>query len=183
VTALGFVDCDLRRFESAAERFTEALRIREDVQRNHGEDKAIALANWHGQAMALASLGDTYRELGRFDEALDRLREALRIFREIADRHGAGYTLVKLGDTFARMHRPQDALANFEEALATRREIGDLWGEAETLHSRGRVLLATGEPEAAREAWRDALAIFTELDDPRAEDVRALLTSTPRTAG
>jgi tetratricopeptide (TPR) repeat protein/DNA-binding XRE family transcriptional regulator/DNA polymerase III delta prime subunit len=183
VTALGFVDCDVHRYESAVERFIEALGIREDVQREHGDDEAIALANFHGQGIARASLGDSYRELGRFDEALTELREALRIFREIKDKHGEGYTLVKLGDTFARMHLPQDALANFEEALITRREIGDRWGEAETLHSRGRVLLATGEPEAAREAWRHALAIFTELDDPRAEDVRELLTSTPRTAG
>jgi tetratricopeptide (TPR) repeat protein len=183
VTALGFVDCDVQRFDSAAERFTEALRIREDVHAQHGDDVAIALANRHGQGIALASLGDSYRELGRFDEALDQLRDALAIFREISDRHGEGYTLVKLGDTYARMHRPEEALANFEEALQTRREIGDRWGEAETLHSRGRVLLATGEAEAAREAWRHALAIFTELDDPRAEDVQALLTSTPRTAG
>jgi tetratricopeptide (TPR) repeat protein len=183
VTALGFVDCDVQRFDSAAERFIEALRIREDVHAQHCEDGAIALANRHGQGIALASLGDSYRELGRFDEALDQLRDALAIFREIADKHGEGYTLVKLGDTYARMHRPEEALANFEEALRTRREIGDRWGEAETLHSRGRVLLATGEAEAAREAWRHALAIFTELDDPRAEDVQALLTSTPRTAG
>jgi tetratricopeptide (TPR) repeat protein/DNA-binding XRE family transcriptional regulator len=183
VTALGFVDCDVASFRAAADRFIEALRIREDVQREHGDDDAIVLANLHGQGIARASLGDSYRELGRFDEALAELGEALRIFREIADRHGEGYTLVKLGDTYARMHRPGAALANFEEALATRREIGDRWGEAETLHSRGRVLLATGEHEAAREAWRHALAIFTELDDPRAEDVRELLTSTPRTAG
>jgi tetratricopeptide (TPR) repeat protein/transcriptional regulator with XRE-family HTH domain len=183
VTALGFVDCDVRRYESAVERFTEVLKIREQVALEFGDDEALALANWHGQGIARASLGDSLRELGRFDEALEELHEALHIFREIDDRHGEGYTLVKLGDTYARMHRPEDALANFEQALTTRREIGDRWGEAETLHSRGRVLLATGEPEAAREAWDHALAIFTELDDPRAEDVRELLSSTPRTAG
>lgn len=183
VTALGFVDCDVHRYESAVSRFNEALCIREEVQREHGDDEAITMANWHGQGIARASLGDSYRELSRFDEALNELHEALRIFREIDDRHGEGYTLVKLGDTFARMSRPQDALVSFEAALVTRREIGDRWGEAETQHSRGRVLLETGEPEAAREAWRHALTIFTELDDPRAEDVRQLLTSTPRTAG
>jgi tetratricopeptide (TPR) repeat protein len=178
ITALGFVDYDIRRYESAVKRFTEVLQIREEVAREHRDDETLSLADRHGQGIARASLGDSLRELGRFDEALHQLQEALRIFREIKDPHGEGYTLAKLGDTFARMHRPEDALASFEQALTTRREIGDRWGEAETLHSRGRVLLATGEPEAAREAWRHALAIFTELDAPSAEDVRTLLSTT-----
>jgi tetratricopeptide (TPR) repeat protein/transcriptional regulator with XRE-family HTH domain len=183
LTAIGFVDCDLRRFSVAVDTLREALRIRDEVERDYAGDESIMIANRQGQGIARASLGDALRELSRFDEALDELNEALLTFRNIADKHGEGYTLVKLGDTYARMHRPQDALDNFEQALETRREIGDRWGEAETLHSRGRVLLDTGEPEAAREAWRHALAIFTDLDDPRADDVRALLTSTPRTAG
>jgi tetratricopeptide (TPR) repeat protein/transcriptional regulator with XRE-family HTH domain len=183
LTAMGFVDCDQRCFAVAVDTLREALRIRDEVARDYAGDEAIMLANRQGQGIARASMGDALRELGRFDEALDELNEALQTFRGIADKHGEGYTLVKLGDTYAHMHRPEEALANFEQALETRREIGDRWGEAETLHSRGRVLLDTGEPEAAREAWRHALAIFTDLDDPRAEDVRALLTSTPRTAG
>jgi tetratricopeptide (TPR) repeat protein len=183
LTALGFVDCDLGWFESATERFTEVLRIRAQVMVDHKDDDTVVTANLHGQGITVASLGDSLRELGRFDEALERLRQALRIFREIGDRHGEGYTLIKIGETFARMHRPQDALENFEQALITRRELGDRWGEAETLQSRGRVLYDNGEYETAVESWHHALVIFDELDDPRAEDVRALLTSTRRTFG
>ncbi|SMC92907.1 ATP-binding protein [Kibdelosporangium aridum] len=183
LTAIGFVDCDQNEFAAAADSLFEALRIRSEVEREHAGNEALLTANKQGQGIARASLGTALRELGRYDEALDELTQALDIFREIADKHGEGYTLVKLGDLYARLRKPEDALANFEQALATRREIGDRWGEAETLHSRGRLLLDTGEAEAARESWHDALAIFTDLDDPRAEDVRALLSSTPRTAG
>lgn len=175
LSAMGFLDGDLRRHDEAAERFGQALAIRRDIAARHGDNDAIAVANRHGEGIALANLGDTYRELRRFTEALDCLRQALDISRDIGDRHGEGYTFVKLGDTFRELQRADDALDAYQEALTTRREIGDRWGEAETLHNRGHVLLERGQRDAGLESWHQAVAIFDELGDPRADDVRTQL--------
>ncbi|HEX3780597.1 MAG TPA: tetratricopeptide repeat protein [Pseudonocardiaceae bacterium] len=177
LAALGLLAMDLGDYEGASDRFCEALRIRGEIARDHAADAAIFVANQHGEGIALANLGDIYRQLSRFDESLTCLRQALDIFREISDRHGEGYTLVKLGDTYRKQRRTEDAVRAYQEALTTRRAIGDRWGEAETLHNSGLVLLDSGQRETALEFWRQAIEIFRELGDPRAEDLRTQLAS------
>jgi tetratricopeptide (TPR) repeat protein len=170
--ALGLVDVDLGDYAGAVDHFQQALEIRAKIAEINSGNTEIVVANRHGQGIALANLGDAYRELARFDESLNCLRDALDIFREIADRHGEGYTLVKLGDTYRQLRRPEQALRAYDEALRTRREIGDRWGEAETLHNTGSALWENGRPDTAIDFWRQAIAIFDDLGDPRAEDLR-----------
>ena len=173
--ALGLVDMDLGNYAAAVDHIQQALRIRARIADTRGDDAGILVANRHGQGIALANLGDAYRELTRFDESLSCLHDALGIFREIADRHGEGYTLVKLGDTYRQLRRTDDALRAYQQALATRREIGDRWGEAETLHSTGAALWENGQRGTAVDVWQQAIAIFDDLGDPRAEDLRRQL--------
>jgi len=175
LAGLGFVDGDVRGHGAAAEWFQQALAIRREIADRHRDDESIVVANRHGEGIALANLGDAFRELRQFADALDCLQQAVDISREIRDRHAEGYTLVKLGDTYRELGRTEDALDVYQQALTTRREIGDRWGEAETLHNRGRVLLDSDHLEEALESWRQALAIFDELGDPRADDVRIQL--------
>ena len=177
LAAFGFLAQDLGDHAEAATRFQQALAARADLKARYKTDTEIAIANQHGEGITLANLGNAYRELRRADEALDCLRDALAIFREIDDPHGAGYTLVKLGDTYQDLARTDDALRAYHEALTTRRDIGDRWGEAETLQKTGRLLLDTGDRDTAITYWREAVGIFAELGDPRAEDLCAQLTS------
>jgi tetratricopeptide (TPR) repeat protein/transcriptional regulator with XRE-family HTH domain len=172
--ALAFVDVDLGHYRAAVDQLQQALEIRAKISENN-DDPEIVVANRHGQGIALANLGDVYRELSRFDESLTCLHEALDIFREIVDPHGEGYALVKLGDTYRQLHRTDAALRAYHEALITRREIGDRWGEAETLHSTGSALWENGERVTAVDYWRQAIVIFDDLGDPRAEDLRQQL--------
>jgi tetratricopeptide (TPR) repeat protein len=175
--ALGLVDMDISDHATAVSQFQHALEIRAKIAESGDSDPEIVVANRHGQGIALANLGDAYRELTRFEASLKCLREALDIFREIVDRHGEGYTLVKLGDTYRKLHRTDDALGAYRDALATRREIGDRWGEAETLHNSGTVLWENGQRDTAIDVWRQAIAIFDDLGDPRAEDLRQELAA------
>ena len=176
LAGLGYLDGDAQNHDEAAERFQQALAIRTEIAERHGDDKAIAIANRHGEGIILANLGDTYRQLRRFADALVCLNQALDISREIDDRHGEGYALVRLGDTYRELRRVDDALDAYHQALTTRREIGDRWGEAETLHNRGGVLFDSGRVDEAMESWRQALAVFEDFGDPRANDVRMQLS-------
>ncbi|HEX2133145.1 MAG TPA: tetratricopeptide repeat protein [Actinophytocola sp.] len=163
---IGYIGFDQLRFDDAALHFGEAL----DVFREVGDR--------HGEGIALANVGDAYRCLGQFDRAVDALERALALFRDIEDRYGQCYTLVKLGDTYSELRRAADALDCFQRALDTRRELGDRWGEGETLHKLGLLLHDNGQPEKAEESLRSAFEIFDELGDPRAVDLRGLLTGT-----
>jgi tetratricopeptide (TPR) repeat protein len=175
LAAFGLLATDLGDHAEAANRFQQALAVRADIGRRYPDDTAITVANRHGEGITLANVGNAYRELHRPGDALDCLRKALAIFREIDDPHGEGYTLVKLGDTYQDLARTDDALRAYQEALTTRRDIGDRWGEAETLHKAGLLLLDTGDRDTAIAYWREAIAIFAELGDPHADDLRAQL--------
>jgi tetratricopeptide (TPR) repeat protein len=164
LTGIGFIGFDQSRFDAAALHFGEALDIFREVGDRHGE------------GIALANVGDAYRCLSDYDRAVDALEQALALFRDIDDGYGECYTLVKLGETYSELTRQTDALDCFQRALDTRRELGDRWGVGETLHKRGLVLFESGQPELAEESLREAFAIFDELGDPRAADVRELLT-------
>jgi tetratricopeptide (TPR) repeat protein/transcriptional regulator with XRE-family HTH domain len=164
LTGIGFIGFDQSRFDAAALHFGEALDIFREVGDRHGE------------GIALANLGDAYRCLSDYDRAIDTLEPAIALFRDIQDRYGECYTLVKLGETYSELARQADALDCFQRALDTRRELGDRWGVGEALHKRGLVLFDSGQPEPAAESLREAVEIFDDLGDPRAADVREILT-------
>lgn len=164
LTGVGYIGFDEKRFDEAALHFGEALGIFREVGDRHGE------------GIALANVGDAYRALHEYDRAVEALGQALDLFRDIEDRYGEGYTLVKLGDTYSELNRAPDALDCFERALCARQELGDRWGEGETLHKRGLVLHGSGQHDLAVESFRAAFEIFDELGDPRAVDLRELLS-------
>jgi tetratricopeptide (TPR) repeat protein/transcriptional regulator with XRE-family HTH domain len=165
-TGTGFVGFHQSRFDVAAQHFAHALEIFREIGDRHGE------------GIALANLGAAQSALHEFDRAVPTLDEALDLFQDIEDRYGEGYTLVKLGDTYSELKRPAEALDYFQRALEVRQEVGDRWGEGETLHKKGLLLSDIGQRDQARECLRAAVAIFDELGDPRAADLRELLTAT-----
>jgi tetratricopeptide (TPR) repeat protein len=171
LTGIGFIGFDQSRFDAAALHFGEALDIFREVGDRHGE------------GIALANLGDAYRCLSHYDRAIDTLEPALALFRDIQDRYGECYTLVKLGLTYSELTRQADALDCFRRALDTRRELRDRWGVGEALHRRGLVLLDSGQPDLAAESLREAFDIFDDLGDPRAADVREILTKNVSPSG
>jgi tetratricopeptide (TPR) repeat protein/transcriptional regulator with XRE-family HTH domain len=164
-TGTGFVGFHQAQFDVAARHFTHALETFREIGDRHGE------------GIALANLGAARSALHEFDSAVPILEEALDLFSDIEDRYGEGYTLVKLGDTYSELKRPAEALDFFQRALEVRHEVGDRWGEGETLHKKGVLLGDIGQHEQATECLRAAVAIFDELGDPRAADLKELLTA------
>ena len=80
-------------------------------------------------AVALNSLGVSLRELGRHQQALDAVQEALRLRRDLTTQNPARHTpdlaqsLNGLGASLRDLGRHQQALDAFEEAVGLRRDL------------------------------------------------------------
>ena len=75
--------------------------------------------------------------VSRWQEALQKLEQALILYREIGDRHGEGRTLTGLGAITDNLGQYPQALEYYEQALVIRQEIGDRSGEGVTLNNIG----------------------------------------------
>jgi tetratricopeptide (TPR) repeat protein len=124
-----------------------------------------------GEGIARNNLGDGYRQLGRPDEAIDQLQQALAVQQE-ADRPGSRYTLGTLGDLHYDTERYEDALRYYEHALALHIAIGDRRSAGRVRLGLGRALTALGREEAAREQLDQARVILNELGDPKAASIQ-----------
>ncbi|MRD49417.1 tetratricopeptide repeat protein [Caenimonas koreensis DSM 17982] len=124
----GVSDYQGRRFESAERNFTASL----------------ALAP--GRPSTLTNLGATRLKLGRGDEALALLDEALVADPDNTD--ALGHRAMAL----AELGKPRDALAAIERALAINPKLGAAW----TL--RGTVLRDLGDAAGAVQSYRTAIA-------------------------
>jgi tetratricopeptide (TPR) repeat protein len=77
-----------------------------------------------GEAQTLNNLGNAYRKLRRFEEAIGCLKDSLVISRETSDRYGEGRTLSNLGDVYQSLRQPDRAAACWRDAAAAVREAG-----------------------------------------------------------
>ena len=82
----------------------------------------------------------------RYTEALEKLQQALVIFREIKDRQGEAEILTGIGTIYSSIGKPQEALTYLKNSLSLRKEVGDRAGEATTLNNIGLVYAKIGQP-------------------------------------
>ncbi|MHC3467716.1 AfsR/SARP family transcriptional regulator [Streptomyces sp. 7R007] len=120
----------------------------------------------------LVYLGDAYQRLGRFDEAIDVLEQALTILRREGDRWGEGIALDTVGTAHLLLRRPDDAVTYYHRALDTHAGVGNRWAQARTFGNLGDVQLSTGDPDAARASWQRALTILEGVGHPDAQEMR-----------
>ncbi|MFF9816549.1 BTAD domain-containing putative transcriptional regulator [Streptomyces sp. NPDC014006] len=121
-------------------------------------------------ALGLALTGQ-----GDLDAAVDRLTEALGVFRDSRQRLWEGMTLFRLAEAHLAGRQPARAAALVEQALALLRGIGGEWRRGNVLTVLGRALQALGQSGRAHACWQEALGIFEQLGSPEAADVRGLL--------
>ena len=79
-------------------------------------DKALDLCNREieldpGDALAVASRGETYRRMRRYDEALADFNRAIEV------NPGYAQAVASRGETYRRMRRYDEALADFSRAI------------------------------------------------------------------
>ena len=117
------------------------------------------------EATTLNSIGEVYRGIGKPEEALKYLIQALPISREVGDRGVEATTLNNIGNAYFGMGKPEEALKYFIQALPILREVGARGREATTLNNIGTVYEGVGKPEEALKYFNQALPIRREVGD------------------
>ncbi|HSL08536.1 MAG TPA: tetratricopeptide repeat protein, partial [Pseudonocardiaceae bacterium] len=134
-----------------------------------GLDAVHYLHDRHGEAWIANNLGEGYRGLGQFDEAIDHLRQALVAWRKLDDRWGEGWTLYNFGSTYRSMGRFEEALKHYHQALARGRDMGKPWGEAWALHGLGTTYRSMKRFDEALDHYHQALTAYRKINERRGE--------------
>ncbi|MFE9307756.1 BTAD domain-containing putative transcriptional regulator [Streptomyces sp. NPDC006706] len=122
-------------------------------------------------ALGLALTGQ-----GALDAAVDRLTEALEVFRDSRQRLWEGMTLFRLAEAHLAGQQSAQAAALAEQALSVLRGIGGEWRRGNVLTVLGRALSRLGQTGRAQACWQEALGIYEQLGSVEAAEVRLLLT-------
>ncbi|WP_344300372.1 ATP-binding protein, partial [Streptomyces murinus] len=162
--------CNLSRIHVVTGRPHSAVELAQQ-----GVDMYETLGHAVKNANGRYALGMALTQNGRHLEAAERLREALRVFRESRQRLWEGMTLFRLAELDLTAERPAQASANAEAALTVLRGIGGEWRRGNVLTVLGRALDGIGQSGRARVCWQEALSIYESLGSPEADSVRTLL--------
>ncbi|MEM7307706.1 MAG: serine/threonine-protein kinase [Planctomycetota bacterium] len=159
---------DQRRNRGENELALEGLGVAATEARASGDPRDEGL----GRALNLWGLA--LADVGRHDDAIEKLREA----REILGWHyGEGHPSIaqvreNLGESLYRLGRYDESEEQHTRALETHRELELEAKVAASLAFLGRVHLARGELDPARESLEQALAIRVRLAGERHAVVR-----------
>ena len=118
------------------------------------------------EGRALNGLGEAFRELRRFEEAIGCYQESLTICRESGERHGEGQILNNLGIVYGELRRFGEAVDCDQESLAIFREAGDRHGEGQVLSNLGIVYGELRRYEQSVDCLEESLAIRRRTSDP-----------------
>ena len=114
--------------------------------------------------------------LGKVDEAVECLQEALALWTAIGGGNGHGHVLENLGRIHLESGRFAEAIASLSEAHRLHQAQGDLLGQAEALRYLARAQRGDGRADQARESLEAALALFKDLKvATEVEDIRSAL--------
>ncbi|MCO8275455.1 NB-ARC domain-containing protein [Actinoplanes sp. TRM 88003] len=161
---LAYVSHALKNSEEAVKQAECALRL------------ATSTANWREQTFSLFFIGDVYVQLGRLDDALSHLDQALLIAQEHADSYLLGLHDWSMADYHEATGDLAASLARRGRALESLRELGWLVSVVETHIAWGDTALTLGDQAGARAAWHEALELIGRRRLPQAAEVQARLT-------
>ncbi|MEV1078264.1 BTAD domain-containing putative transcriptional regulator [Streptomyces sp. NPDC050211] len=163
--------CNLSRIHLALGRVGSAVELAQ---------QGIAIYDRLGHTLRGANgryaLGMALTGQGALSAAVDRLTEALEVFRDSRQRLWEGMTLFRMAEAHLAARKPAEAAALAEQAQAVLRGIGGEWRRGNILTVLGRALSDLNQTGRARACWQEALSIYDSLDSPEAADVRLLLT-------
>ena len=128
-------------------------------------------------ADSLFSLGEVRLRGGEYQQAIDLLRSALALFREIGERHGETKTLRGLAQALDGAGQPADARAELAAALTLATETGNTFQQASVHRDLAESHDRAGEDEQARGHWQQALTLYTRLGATEADQVRSRLSA------
>ena len=129
-------------------------------------DAAGQAGNKQNQGAHLGNLGNAYRNLGQYQQAIDYHTQALAIRREIGDKRGEANDLGNLGIAYSSLGQTEQAIDYYSQALKITREIGDRLNESIWLNNFGVVYVNLEDYDKAIAYYEQALVIRRELGVP-----------------
>ncbi|HET8684579.1 MAG TPA: tetratricopeptide repeat protein, partial [Micromonosporaceae bacterium] len=127
------------------------------------------LGDKQAEAWMENNLGNAYRGLGQFDEALRHFHSALANNEATGNRRGEGWTRYNIGDTYRELGRFTEALNHLRQALIIGREVGERWSEGYTLNMIGDSYRCLGNFDEALRHLLPALVANREMGHRRGE--------------
>jgi len=97
--------------------------------------------------------------MGRWEEALEDIQEALELERTLGQSEGEAFCLQARGETLASLGRVAEAREDARTAVTSLREFGNRMWLAKSLQALGQVEEAAGNLEAAEAAMREAVEV------------------------
>ncbi|PZO45580.1 MAG: hypothetical protein DCF14_24835, partial [Phormidesmis priestleyi] len=118
------------------------------------------------EAERLLQAGQQLLRQQQYPAALEKLQQALGIYRQTKDRSGdrknQAVTLNDIGFIYSSLGQYPKALEYYQQALAIRKQIGDRVGEGTTLNNIGFIYSSLGQYPKALEYYQQALAIHKQ---------------------
>jgi tetratricopeptide (TPR) repeat protein/transcriptional regulator with XRE-family HTH domain len=114
----------------------------------------------HGEAGALADLGDAQYLLTNYAMATESLGRALDLYREVNDQLGEAGALSTLGVIQNSTGKFEESAASHERSLNLYRKLGHTLGEATALNRQGGLLSALGDKQRAIASQEQALTLY-----------------------
>ncbi len=128
-------------------------------------DRAKALSDDEGVAIALASVGATWISSRRYDAAADFLTRAAAKFRQLQTPHRLADALFNLAVCQVDRGRPHEGVEAFREVVALRQAAGDQRGAATAQSALGHALLAAELPTEALVELEGAIEVLDRSED------------------
>ena len=122
-----------------------------------------------GEEAGYGNLGNAYRSLGDYQNAIEYHEKLLKIAKEIGDRAGEGAGYGSLGSAYKSLGDYQKAIEYHEKCLKIAKEIGDRGGEGAGYGNLGSAYKSLGDYEKAIEYHEKALKIAKEISDRAGE--------------
>ena len=144
--------------------FPEALTVF-----GHALGAAHCTGDRAAEATALSMIGSVDRMLSRLQQAADRHRQALALFRAIGDWAGQAQALSSLGLDETDLGRYEQAARHQKEAAAIFRDLGDRHGEARALSNLGFARQRQGRYQEAANDQQLALDLCRKVGDREGE--------------
>lgn len=126
----------------------------------HGPSRQTA-----AYARALTAAGALAYYQADFSYSEQSRREALSIYRVLADKVGIGDCLIGLGNAAISQGHYDQARAFYEEGLGIRQEMGDKWGIARLIGNLGLLAYFQMNYDRAHSLVQESLTLFRELQD------------------
>ena len=132
-------------------------------------DASARIGDRNGQGHAHRDLGRVCSRLGRHDEAVRHLRQALVLFHGAEDHAGEAHTRLNLGQVLERQGHHAAALTESRRALALFARAGSMAGQAYTLNAVGWQHSLLGEHHRALVSCERAVELLRGVGDVQGE--------------